>query len=617
MLHPTQVMACAAASVVLLAGCTAVSDDGTRSGGKPPPVVLTIGTDDAVGRPASNQIEELARQVDLLSDGSIRIEPRFRAAGEGVRQWDQKVARMVVAGDLDLGMVPARAWDTEGVLTLRALNAPLAITTTDHMNAVVSDDDLSEDLMAGLADTGVTGLALVPEATRHLVVLGGAEDVIDRLRRGGTVRSPLSRTTWAFFEALGATPTEEEADAAMVAAESELALTSLLPTKGVVGNLPLFPKVNSIVVNSATFEDLSSSEQDVLRRAATATRDWAVLTMPADAELAAAYCRGGGTIMHDDGADSPAVQRAARRVIDDLRQDATTAELIDRIAGIDPGVVSEPLEPCGGGRGDVAVTEATMTPTSGELPDGVYRVEFSDSYLRSFELSDEMVRLNHGVWTITVDAGQWSVEQDAPDVADSFSSFFEVRGEHAYWGLPGSDDLVCHTTWSTDDDRSLRFEVQDDCPSDADFHFGRAWQRIGDVRAAKHVVTADNLRPDGADLPDGSYRAEYTEEFLASRVPSAETVRNNRGVWTFELRDGRWAYEQVAPDTTDAGQGRYQVEGQHLYWELEDGRVLHLVWRTDAEGALHFDQVRDDEADADPEHPYPDFQFDLPWSRVG
>jgi len=496
----------------------------------------------------------------------------------------------------------------------------MLITTTEHMNEVVSDDDLSGDLMAGLPDAGVTGLALFPEGTRRLVTLDDEGSVVDRLRRGGTVRSPLSRTTWAFFEALGATPSEQEADDSMVAAESELALTSLLPATGVVGNLALFPKINSLVANSDVFEDLSSSEQEVLRRAATATRDWAVETTPADAELAASYCRGGGTITYDDDADSAAMHRAARQVTDELRQDPTTAALIDRISALDTDSVAEPLEACGGGRGEATVTEATMTPTSGKMPDGVYRVEFTDSYLKGFGLSEEMVRVNHGVWTITVEAGRWSVEQEAPDLSDSFSSFFEVRGENTFWGLPGSDDLVCHTTWSTDADGALRFEVREGCPSDADFHFGRPWQRVGDVRAASQVVTSDNLRPDGGDLPDGTYRVEYTAEFLRTRLPYAETVRNNRGVWTFELRDGRWAYEQVAPHTTDAAEGRYQVTGQHLYWELEeaeDGRVLHFIWRTDAGGSLHFDQVRDEEADADPEHPYPDFQFDLPWSRVG
>ena len=148
-----------------LVACSDLDDSATRSGGAPPPVVLTIGTDDPEGRPASTQIEEFADEVEARSHGALRIEPRYRAAGIGVDDWDQAVARLVVAGDLDLGMIPARAWDTEGVSTLRALTTPLLVTGEDHMDAVALDDELSQDLMAGLDEVGVVGLTLVPEAS--------------------------------------------------------------------------------------------------------------------------------------------------------------------------------------------------------------------------------------------------------------------------------------------------------------------------------------------------------------------------------------------------------------------------------------------------------------------
>ena len=70
-----------------------------------------------------------------------------------------------------MGLVAARAWDTEGVTTLRALNAPFLVTSDAAVTEVVTSD-IANDLMTGLANVGVTGLALLPDDMRHLFVFG-------------------------------------------------------------------------------------------------------------------------------------------------------------------------------------------------------------------------------------------------------------------------------------------------------------------------------------------------------------------------------------------------------------------------------------------------------------
>ena len=96
-------------------------------------VTLRIGTNDGADQPMSVPINEFARQVEELSGGAMRIEPVWNAGppdtptiGEYIA-WDQFVARRVVSGEIDMGMIPARAWDTEGVTTLRALFAPFLV----------------------------------------------------------------------------------------------------------------------------------------------------------------------------------------------------------------------------------------------------------------------------------------------------------------------------------------------------------------------------------------------------------------------------------------------------------------------------------------------------------
>ena len=99
----------------------------------PEAVTLRIGTNDGEDGPMAVPINEFARQVEELSSGAMRIEPVWNAGppdtptiGEYIA-WDQFVARRVVSGEIDMGMIPARAWDTEGVTTLRALFAPFLV----------------------------------------------------------------------------------------------------------------------------------------------------------------------------------------------------------------------------------------------------------------------------------------------------------------------------------------------------------------------------------------------------------------------------------------------------------------------------------------------------------
>ena len=95
------------AALLAAAGCGGGDGEAAKTSAVKP-VTLRIGTDDEPGRPAADQIEELARRAAELSDGAVRIEPVWHAAGEGP-DWDQRVARMVTSGELDMGLIPSRA----------------------------------------------------------------------------------------------------------------------------------------------------------------------------------------------------------------------------------------------------------------------------------------------------------------------------------------------------------------------------------------------------------------------------------------------------------------------------------------------------------------------------
>jgi TRAP-type C4-dicarboxylate transport system substrate-binding protein len=315
---------------------------------------LRIATDDEPGRPAAAQIEEFARQVKETSGGKVLIEPVWKAVGEDKDDWDQAVARGVMAGDFDMGLIPARAWDTEGVSSFAALHAPFLVTS-NAMLAKVTDPALADEMLGGLDKVGVSGLALFPEGTRMLFSFRGPALKPADLA-GKTVRAPRSDTTYELLKAFGAIPDDLVGEAfpdglaagKVVAAESSFAIAGSLPEPGTVtGNLILYPKLNSLVANAKTFQSLTEAQRQALKDAATATRTWAAEAMTATADDAANFCREGGTIVTATENELAAFQSAGAPVYAKLEADPETKT---RIAKIRELAVGEPapaaIKPC-------------------------------------------------------------------------------------------------------------------------------------------------------------------------------------------------------------------------------------------------------------------------------
>src|SRR4051794_15862993 len=246
-----------------MAGCGGGGRSDDNAAKSAETVVLRVGTDDEPGKPAADQILAFARNADLLSQGRIRIEPAWHVAGDGPN-WDQRVARMVEKNEIEMGLIPARAWDTEGVTSLRALNAPFLITSDALLDKVVSSD-LSGDLLAGLGAAKVHGLALIPEGLRHPFgthkALLGPRDY-----DGRTIRTPTSKTTANVFGALGASVNDDDVDPKEHAAtESSYALD---PNGAATGNVTFYPKINSHGTSDQAYDTLSAEQRDTLAKAA-------------------------------------------------------------------------------------------------------------------------------------------------------------------------------------------------------------------------------------------------------------------------------------------------------------------------------------------------------------
>jgi TRAP-type C4-dicarboxylate transport system substrate-binding protein len=397
-------------AVVALAGCS--GGEGTKAGGSGAPVTLRIGTDDFRETPAGGQIEELARRVEALSSGKLRLEPVWHAAGDG-SDWDQRVARLVVDGGLDMGLIPARAWDTEGVTSLRALNAPFLITSDELLADVVSDP-IAGEMLEGLEQAGVVGLALFPEGLRHpfgfeTPLLGPGD------YDGQTIRAATSATTAALFSALGATVND---DPGGLDSGANAGLESSFHRDEPIGpgtaNVTFFPKANALVINHEALAELDEGQREILEQAAQQTRDWAIETTPKDAEAASAYCRKGGVVVLASAADVAALERAAAPVYADLERDPQTKRFISRIRALASDLAAmEAATACDGSAGGTsagAVRIAGVKAGKRAFPEGVYRIELPFDYLRSKGFTAQQAREYQGIQTFTFERGRWFSE---------------------------------------------------------------------------------------------------------------------------------------------------------------------------------------------------------------
>lgn len=471
-------LAATAATALVAGACSGAAPDDSSiqaagDGAAAGALTLRIGTDDFPGRPAAQQIEHLAERVGELSEGSIVVEPVWQAVGTDQPRpdWDQQVARLVVSGDLDGALVPARAWDTEGVTAFRPLQAPFVVDSHELLAEVVSGD-LADRMLAGLEGSGVVGLAILPEGVRRPFSFGtpllGPDDY-----DGATLRVPTSATSAALFAELGAVVDDDPVDREQHdGVESGFVLR---PGGVATGNVTLYPKANVLVLHEETMTGLDEEAREILAQAAADTLVWAVDSFPDEGSLADEFCEAGGVIVHAADSDVHALRAAAAPVVEDIRADSqVNAELLDAIEALKDGLPPvQPVPTCG---------EATAGEVSGDqsVLDGVYRMEVTPEVMLEAwpQTPQSMIDNNVGPWTISMNGGQHYVhDTDFTQIVDSGT--YRVDGDRVsfLWGDSTTPEVL---GWSREDDGSLTFTVVN-VPDQFRFVYSRPWVLVPEL----------------------------------------------------------------------------------------------------------------------------------------
>ena len=552
-------------AALVVGGCGTASgpvtspDTGAKAGGRPGPIAITVADSQPAGKPSNLPLAELKRQVEALSGGAMTVTIRTEAVQDADPPGsDAAVIDRLRSGAFQMAVVPARAWSAAGVTSLAALQAPFLFESDEHVAAVVNDPAIKEDVFSGLDGSGATGLTLFPESLRHLLSFGepmlSPADV-----RGKVIRAISSVETTAIIGALGGTAVDPAGDAykrgvaagTIQGTDSGFILAAAGGDPGAhataTGNVALYAKVITLVANTTFWTSLDDAQRAVIRTASDATRTWAVANQARDAAAAAMFCAGGGTVVLTDAASIAAFRAAEAPVYAALEADPATKRAIAAIRALAPAASSSAVEAC-----EPLVDASTVVPDGGDLPNGIYRIEYSDAYLRSWGVTD--INNQHGVWTYRILDGRWTIDQVADDITDHVTGIYEVKGRDLYWRWdrdPGQP--VEHLTWLAATNGDLSFAPAPGTP--AGWVFGLPLARVGDLAAGTDGDQA---------VLDGVYRYEVTERYLLDHGIEANQARNESGVHTLTLSHGKFTDAWVNGIADGSCSGVSTIEGSRL-----------------------------------------------------
>jgi TRAP-type C4-dicarboxylate transport system substrate-binding protein len=392
--------------------------------------------------------------VRRLSHGRlvIRIETRWRDA---VLRYETALIKDVEAGKAQLGISASRAFDTVGIDSFQALQAPFLIDNLALERQVLASD-IPEKMLKGLTQAGLVGLGILPGPLQR--PLGFAKPLLSasdyRRARIGIRASTMTEET---LRALGATavvlPADNYTSARLDGVEGHLAyLDSTFGERGatVTGNVVFQPRPDVIFVNRRAFESLSSADREILIRAATQARISGDIYQP-DGVTGADLCRRGIKIVAASSADLAGLRTAVQPVYRALESIPQTKAFIAEIVS---------MRRASGGSPDTASCPATsraagISASAKELL-GSWQVTYTLNELNAAGADpSEDLPANYGHFTLTFDRGHFSdVGPPVGPGSGPASGTYVVnkdqinfyRHDHSY---PGSDTEIWGPyTWS-------------------------------------------------------------------------------------------------------------------------------------------------------------------------
>jgi TRAP-type C4-dicarboxylate transport system substrate-binding protein len=341
----------AAIAAVTAAGCGGGGGGEDKAGGSGEPVVLRLANTNGQ-LDFTPAVDHFAQRVGELSGGDLRIES-VDEWGNSAADAEQQVVRAVSSGEVDLGWVGTRVFDTLGVKSFRALTAPMLVDSYALQDAVI-ESGITEQMLQGLDDLGVVGLGVLPDGLRKPVgvsgpILGPAD------WRGiafGTLRSDGHAEA---IRALGATPVQVQwkereerlANGTLRGFETSIwihqhnpALAHLAPY--VTANVTLWPQMDVLLANPARLEALTAAQKEWLEEAARDAETRSAALAEIDTRALGDSCAAGARFAEASAADLAALEAAFAPAYMSLERHPETKAFIERIDALKKSTPPEP-----------------------------------------------------------------------------------------------------------------------------------------------------------------------------------------------------------------------------------------------------------------------------------
>jgi TRAP-type C4-dicarboxylate transport system substrate-binding protein len=395
---PNRILALMAVSGALLAGCDSSTNKATGAR-EVEPVMLTL----ANWQTGDADVGEWVQAVERLSEGEMRIEVRG-GWRRGQVETDRGTLRDVRSGRVDLGHIAARAWDTLGVDSFRALDAPLLIDSLPLEEQVLAGP-LGAAMLAGVEGAGVEPVALLPGALRRPVGVSrdllGPDDY-----RGALIGLRPSGTHAETLRVLGARVTGVPSVVPLTGldgTESDLATMDFdrydRQARSATADVVLWPRPSTIVMNREAWDALTEEQREVITDAGHAAVGPA-MTREREAERGAArsLCDRGLELVRAGASEVAALRLSVEPVIRELERDRDTREALERIRELKAEAPAEPVPACGDGGG------GQPAPVPAELQ-GTWEVAVTHGEIAAApRLPGEAVEDNWGDFTLVLGA---------------------------------------------------------------------------------------------------------------------------------------------------------------------------------------------------------------------
>jgi TRAP-type transport system periplasmic protein len=431
-------VALAVIAAVVAGGCSSDGAGGDKAGGAGEPVVLRM-ANTASNLDYTPAVRDFVGRVRERSGGNVRIEVvnewgRFAADAE------QQVVRAVASGQVDLGHAGTRVFDTMGVTSFQALQAPMLIDSYALQRAVIQGD-IPREMLQGLDRVGVAGLGVLggglskPIAVKKPLVASADWRGITFGTYKSEVQTQAIRSLGArAMEAFGISRAQALKDGKVQAFELSLLAYKLnvLADEApyVTANVSLWPQIDVLFANSGRLAALTAQQRRWLQQAAADAAGRSVDLADHDAELVAFTCTSGARFANASEADLGGLRKALAPVYAKLSDNPETKAFIERIQALKRSTPAGAALGIPAGCTGVApaAPAAAQQQAAGDL-NGTYRwtITKEDALASNPEdKSAEHLATFPWMFTMTLDDGKWTLShreagQPYTDGADTYT----------------------------------------------------------------------------------------------------------------------------------------------------------------------------------------------------